>query len=191
MMQKTSRSLLGLAICLSLSFGAIACSSGPNDETNPTSSERPTSSHEHGSLIIEDAWVKAAEDGMSAAFAIIKNDSDVDVTITKASSSAATTIELHTTVLNSDGQMVMREVQDGFVIPARGKYLLEPGGNHFMLMQLTTPLNAGDSVSFTITLTNGLEQHFTAPVKDYAGANEQYETGGHEHGDHEHDGHGG
>jgi copper(I)-binding protein len=140
----------------------------------PAASASPTSS----GLRIADAWVKSAESGMSAAFGTLENGSDRDVRVVGATSSASPMIELHDTRPDDAGQMTMREKDGGFVVPAGGSYELAPGGNHIMLMGLEQPIAAGDSVDLTLTLDDGSEYAFTAPVKDYAGADETYEGDG-------------
>ncbi|MEZ3160491.1 copper chaperone PCu(A)C [Microbacterium sp. BWT-B31] len=126
-------------------------------------------------MTISDAWVKAADEGMSAAFGELTNSSDQDVTVTSATSEASSMLELHETVENDAGEMIMRPIEGGFVIPAGGTLHLEPGGNHIMLMDLTAPLAAGDEATFTLTFSDDSTYEFTAPVKDYSGANETYE----------------
>ncbi|WP_105035239.1 copper chaperone PCu(A)C [Cryobacterium aureum] len=127
------------------------------------------------SLTIADPWIKSAEMGMSAAFATLKNESDTDITVVSAESSAATTIELHETVEDDSGAMVMQQIEGGFIVPANGTYELAPGANHLMLRGLTAPLVAGVDSTFTLTLSDGSTVDFTAPAKDYSGANESYE----------------
>jgi copper(I)-binding protein len=129
------------------------------------------------SVTIEDGWVKSADEGMSAAFGTLVNDSDQEVTVLSAESSAATMLELHETVENEAGEMVMREIEGGFVIPAGGSIELAPGADHLMFMDLTAPLKAGDTVSVTLTFSDDSTYEFEAPVKDYSGANENYEDG--------------
>ncbi|WP_371202229.1 copper chaperone PCu(A)C [Microbacterium sp. BWT-B31] len=119
--------------------------------------------------------MKAADEGMSAAFGELTNSSDQDVTVTSATSEASSMLELHETVENDAGEMIMRPIEGGFVIPAGGTLHLEPGGNHIMLMDLTAPLAAGDEATFTLTFSDDSTYEFTAPVKDYSGANETYE----------------
>lgn len=126
------------------------------------------------SLSIDDAWVKSAEEGMSAAFGVLVNDGDDDLTVVSAASAASPMIELHETVANDSGEMVMQQKEGGFVVPAGGSLDLMPGGNHIMLMGLTAPLLAGDEVTFVLTLSDGSTFTFTAPAKDYEGANETY-----------------
>ena len=123
---------------------------------------------------IEDAWVKAADSGMSAAFGELENASGEDIVVVAASSEVSPMIELHETVADDAGEMVMQEVDGGFVIPAEGTSLLEPGGNHIMLMGLEQPMLAGEEVTFTLTFADDSTAEFTAPVKDYSGANENY-----------------
>lgn len=69
-----------------------------------------------------------------------------------------------------------------------------------MLMDLVEPLPAWEEVELTLSFEDGTELVVTATVKDFAGAQEEYEPegstasdgGGHEghHGPHSHEGHG-
>lgn len=128
-------------------------------------------------VAIEDGWVKSADTGMSAAFGTLVNDGAEDVTVVSAESPASSMLELHETVENEAGEMIMREIEGGFVIPAGGSIELAPGADHLMLMDLTAPLKAGDTVSMTLTFSDDSTYEFDAPVKDYSGANENYEEG--------------
>lgn len=128
-------------------------------------------------VTIGDAWVKSAESGMSAAFGELSNSGAADVTVVSATTAAASMVELHETVANDAGEMVMRPREGGFVIPAGGSFQLAPGANHIMLMGLTAALKAGEEVAVTLTFSDGSTYAFTAPVKDYSGANENYESG--------------
>ncbi|WP_454132299.1 copper chaperone PCu(A)C [Microbacterium lacticum] len=143
--------------------------------TSTQAAEQPVTAGE--AVTMSDAWVKSAESGMSAGFGELSNDSDQDITVVSASTDASPMIELHETVANDSGEMVMRQKDGGFVIPAGGTFDLEPGGNHIMLMGLTNPLEAGGDVTFTLTFSDHSTYEFTAPVKDYSGANENYQEG--------------
>ncbi|SIS14246.1 copper chaperone PCu(A)C [Microbacterium sp. RURRCA19A] len=122
-----------------------------------------------------DVWVKAADAGMSAGFGELRNDGDTDLTVVSATSPSTSAMELHETVQNESGQMVMRPVEGGFVIPAHGAITLEPGGDHLMFMDVTTPLRVGDETTITLTFSDDSTAEITAPVKEFAGANENYE----------------
>jgi len=163
----TSTLTTGLAASAALLLALTGCSA-----TSQDTAEADTGA---AGLSIEDAWVKAADSGMSAAFGTLENDSDQDVTIVRAESDVSPMMELHETVPNDAGEMVMQEKGGGFVVPAGGSYELAPGADHLMMMGLDAPVAAGDEVSFTLTLTDGSTYEFIAPAKDYSGANESYE----------------
>lgn len=176
---RTIRPAAALAAAVALALAG--CTSGAADDA-PAASH---STHISGAtLIVTDGWAKAAESGMTAAFGVLENTSDQDVTVISATSTAASAVELHETVVGGDGSMTMREREGGFPLPSLGTFALEPGGSHLMLMGLTRPLRAGDELEITIELSNGETHDLRLPVKDFAGANETYEgSGGADHGD--------
>lgn len=142
-----------------------------------------TAATEADSVTITDAWVKAADSGMSAAFGELENTGDSDAVIVSITSDASSMMELHEVVDDGSGSMVMQQRDGGFVVPAGGSLTLEPGGFHFMLMDLTAPLVAGEEATFTVTFEDGSTMDFTAPVKDFTGADENYNGGGMDMGD--------
>lgn len=167
----TTKTLPHLAAVVAISLLALT---GCAPENTPAeSTARPAGD----TVTIEDAWVKSAEEGMSAGFGTLVNSGVEDATVVSVTSEASNMLELHETVENEAGEMVMREKDGGFTIPAGGTLALEPGANHIMMMDLTGPLTAGSDVTFTLTFSDDSTFEFTAPVKDYAGANENYEGG--------------
>lgn len=100
------------------------------------------------------------------------SDDASSLTITGASSDAATAVELHEVVDD-----VMRPVEGGFTVPAGGSLMLAPGGYHLMFMGIPAPIAAGDDVNVTFTLSDGSELALTAVAKDFAGGNEDYDDG--------------
>ncbi|MDJ0324764.1 copper chaperone PCu(A)C [Cryobacterium sp. PH31-AA6] len=153
------------ALLLALT-GCAGAGSGPDD----TATTAPAAD----ALSVTDSWVKAADTGMSAAFGVLENSGRTDVIVVSAESPAAGMLELHETVVNDTGEMVMQRKENGFVVPADGSLELAPGGNHIMLMALTGPIKAGDEVTVTLTLSDGSTVDFTAAAKDFSGANETY-----------------
>ncbi|MDF2990443.1 MAG: uncharacterized protein K0S37_957 [Microbacterium sp.] len=137
----------------------------------------PTPAAQSASFASSDVWVKAADDAMTAGFGELSNTGDSDLTVVSATSPATSSMQLHETVPNEAGQMVMREVEGGFVIPAHGSIDLAPGGNHLMFMDVTSPLRAGDETTITLTFSDASTAEITAPIKEFAGANENYEGG--------------
>lgn len=134
----------------------------------------PADAPQEKALTIADPWVKASDEGMTSAFGILVNDGTDDLRIVSSESSMSTVVELHEVVM-TDGEMLMREKADGFVVPAGGEHLLEPGADHLMLMDLTAPIAPGDDVDFVLTLDDGSTFEFTAQAKDFAGGDEDYQ----------------
>ncbi|MEV5412207.1 copper chaperone PCu(A)C [Thermopolyspora sp. NPDC052614] len=166
-------SLLPFALAACGSAGSTTVSASPVAEQPTATSTLKTDTAPAAALTVTDPWVKAADKGMTAAFGTLVNNSDKDLTIVSATSSAAPKVELHE-MADQDGKMVMRQKEGGFVIPARGSHRLEPGGDHLMLMGVTDKVQPGDEVPFTLTFADGGTMTFTAVVKAFAGANEEY-----------------
>lgn len=164
-----TRTLAGIGAIALVAAALTGCASVAEPAETPASAA--------SAVDMSDAWVKSADSGMSAAFGQLTNDSDTDVTVVSAESAASSMLELHETVESESGEMVMRQIEGGFVIPADGSLDLAPGGDHIMLMDLTAPLVAGDEVTVTLTFSDDSTYEFIAPVKDYSGANENYEGG--------------
>lgn len=155
-------------LALSAALVMVGCSSA--DSASPT-----VSPDEADSLVIRDAWVQSADQGMSAAYGVIANETADDVTLVAASSAASEDVELHITVESESGEMVMREAEDGFTILAGAELVLEPGGNHLMLMGLNDPVEPGESVEFAVELSDGSTLEFVASARDYVASGEEYE----------------
>jgi copper(I)-binding protein len=97
------------------------------------------------------ARVSTMMSNSGAAFMIIENHGDSEDRLVSAASEVAEKVELHTHKDMGDGVMKMVEVEEGFVIPAHGKHMLERGGDHVMFLGLKQPLAHGDSVTVTLT----------------------------------------
>lgn len=165
-MSKLHRYKLFLSATL-VATALTACSpSAATDSTQP-----PTAAN---SVTVENAWVKASDGEMTPGFATLVNTSETQVDIVSVQTEAATSSELHETVQDASGAMVMRKIEGGFQIPAGQEFALEPAGNHLMLMELAQPLSPGQDVTFTLEFSDGSEMEFDAVVKDYAAANENY-----------------
>ncbi|MDT0330679.1 copper chaperone PCu(A)C [Nocardiopsis lambiniae] len=167
-----------LALTLTACGGGGAASTAP--ETAPEGTPSP-SGEQADAFSITDPWVKAvtAEDGMTGVFGEIANGSDAEIVIVSAGHPAAETVELHE-VVTEGADATMREIDGGFPVAPRGARTLEPGGDHIMLMGLTEDLEPGTEATVTVEFADGSTAAFTAPVKEYAGANEEYDGDGHE-----------
>lgn len=173
-----NRHIITTRLTVLLAAGALTLTGCTATTTSPTDTPAATSAASAGAAIaITDAWVKATDSGMTAAFGTLKNTSGHDVTVVSAATPVSSSVQLHETVADASGTMVMQEKKGGFVIPAGGTLALQPGGNHIMLMGLAAPLKAGDELPFTLTFADGSTDEFRASIKDYSGANENYGTG--------------
>ncbi|PDP88203.1 hypothetical protein CQJ94_06835 [Glycomyces fuscus] len=179
-------------LCLGLLL--TACGGSAEEGAAPAREAGETAATAADAFSVSDPWVKAvtAEEGMTGVFGVMANDSDEEITVVSADNDAAGMVELHE-VVSEGTDATMREKEGGFPIPAGGSSTLEPGGDHIMLMELTEDLEPGAEATVTVEFSDGSTAEFTAAVKEYAGANEEYggdAEGGHgeEHGD---DGHGG
>lgn len=167
---------IGAGALLLAGCGSSAESTAADATTSPTGSATASAAQSECPLNIDEAWVKAAEAGMTGAFAAIDNNSDRPVTITAAETAAAAMTELHQTV-DVNGTPTMQQVSS-FDVPADGQLTLEPGADHLMLMQLTGPIKAGDDVSITLTCKDAGTITFDAQARTYEGGNETYSPSG-------------
>ncbi len=104
---------------------------------------------ELGALRLVNPWTRAAGQGMQGGgFFVIRNTGATPDKLLAATSPAAGRLELHTHVRDGD-VMRMRPVAD-IPVPANGEVTLQPGGLHLMLIGLTQPMNAGQSVPVTL-----------------------------------------
>lgn len=145
---------------------------------------------------VVDAWAKAADGGATAVFGTVTNPGDEPLRLVGARSAAAARVELHTTATGSDGSATMHAVPS-LEVPAHGTLALGPGGDHLMLLDLVDPLEPGEEVTVVLELEDGSTLELLAPVKEYAGAQEDYDevehaAPGHDHPERaeaEHEGH--
>lgn len=161
--------LSGAALAASLLLAG--CSSAPESAGAAQSAE--TTGIE-SSFELADGWAKAG-DGMTGVFGTLTNTGSEDLNLVSVDSPAAGMIELHETV-TTGANATMREKEGGFVIPAGGTFELVPGGDHIMFMDLPKPLLAGDEVELTLTFSDGESVEMSVLVKDYEGAQENYEN---------------
>ena len=166
------------AAVVTAAFVAVAssmagCSSESATATSPDDESASTSSAE---LTMVDPWVKAADTGMTAAFGTLVNDGDADVTVVSATSDVTPDMELHETVAGGDGAMAMQPKTGGFVVPAGESHVLEPGGDHLMIMDLTRPVVPGEDVTITLDLDDDTTMDVVATAKEFSGADEEYQA---------------
>lgn len=142
----------------------------------------PTEQHTMSAEVsIHDQWTAATEDNMAAVFGTLVNDGQHEARIVSGSSPAAARVEVHE-VVGSPGSKTMRPKDGGIVLPAGGSHELTPGGDHLMLMDLTAPLSPGADIELTVQFEDGSTLPVTVQVRDFAGADENYQPAHQGHG---------
>lgn len=117
---------------------------------------------------IDGAYARASIPNVpnSAAFFVIKNNSDKDIAITSANSDIAEKNELHTHI--KENQMLKMIKIEKLVVPAKSSLELKSGGDHVMLIGLKKELKAGDEISLELSFSDGDKKSIKVPVKDLA-----------------------
>jgi len=125
-------------------------------------------------------WVKSSDvsvvGGMSAVYGTLTNNSDKDITLIGGTTSVANIVEVHQMMM-MDSEMKMQKIDGGLVIPAGQTVLLEPGGNHLMLMDLVSDVLAGDQITVTFRFDGSADvvvDRMTA--KPSVGGDEEYHS---------------
>jgi copper(I)-binding protein len=114
-------------------------------------------------IAIEAPWTRAAgQGGQGAGYLTIRNAGPAD-RLLGASTPAAARLELHN--VERDGEVMrMREVT-AIPVPARGSVTLQPGGLHLMLIGLTAPLVAGETIPVTLRFERAGEMRVMLAVQ--------------------------
>ena len=128
-----------------------------------------------------DLWIKSSEmsteGGMTAVYGTLMNNSDEDITLVGGMTEVAAVVEVHEMAMIG-GEMKMQEIDGGLVIPAGASIVLEPGGNHLMLMMLTEDITAGEEVSVTFDFDGAEDLTISGIVaKPAEGGDEEYHSG--------------
>jgi len=103
-----------------------------------------------GDIQIHAAWSRATAPGQANGMADITLTSKQAATLVGVSSTAAKSTEMHS-MSHSDGMMKMREVK-AIELPANEAFNFNENGYHLMLIGLSNPLIAGDSVPLRLRI---------------------------------------
>lgn len=106
----------------------------------------PVAAVAHDGVHINDAYLRSANPKTAAAFMQLENHADRDCRLIGVSTDAAERAELHTH-RDEGGVMKMVKVEEGFTVPAGGTHQLQRGGDHVMLMGLTSALTDGQTIT--------------------------------------------
>ena len=123
-----------------------------------------------GDITATDVWVRQPAEGQSAsaAYGMITNGGDTDITLVGGAVPFDATVEIHETLMDDEGTMQMQEREDGFVIAAGATFTLEPGGPHIMMLDID-PADFVDEVEVTMIFDDGTELVVVAPIRSLDG----------------------
>ena len=115
-------------------------------------------------LKVSGAWVRAV-DGMpmTAGYFSVENPNSVPDRLLSASATGAASVTLHQTKI-VQGVAHMVEAQAGLVVPAHGRLVFAPGGNHLMIDGLKTGLKPGQAFSILLKFEQGGLMTVSFPV---------------------------
>jgi periplasmic copper chaperone A len=99
-----------------------------------------------------------------AAFMVLENHSDQDDRLIGAFSRIAGSVGLHTHIKGEDGLVSMREVPEGFAVPAGQDHAMSRGGDHLMFVDLTEVPADGGTVPVTLVFEKAGEVTIDIPV---------------------------
>jgi len=147
-----SRALTALALA-ALAASLVACSRDGADSAGEAAA----------TVQVADALCRPTPNGRHSTGCYLTLTAAADDRLTAVSSPVAGRVEIHESRVESN-MMMMRELKEGLPLPAGEAVELKPGGNHIMLMAVTEPLKAGDTVALTLTFASAPPLEVTAAV---------------------------
>lgn len=167
--RRTFRGLFAVTAVLALTL--VGCTTQTSADTS-ASGDNVTMADQ---VTVTGAYIKEPSmPEMTGMFGEIVNEGSSEIVLVGGSSGVAGMVEVHE--VTTEGQM--QAIAGGLAIPAGTTSVLEPGGNHIMLMKLSKTLAVGEEVTVTLTFKDGSSLQVTAPVKTVAGGDESYDESG-------------
>ena len=122
---------------------------------------------------VQDGWVRETPPGakVSAAYMTLVNATAQPAHLRSVSVAQAERAEIHTMFMQ-DGMMRMRQLENGLEVPARSQAELKAGGDHLMLMGLTSALTSDMQISVELTFGDGSSQTVQLPVRSATAASD-------------------
>lgn len=134
-----------------------------------------------GDLVIDQAWARPTIGAMKtgAAYMTIANNGTEPDQLVAVSGEVADRVELHTHLMEG-GVVKMRPV-DAIEVAPGAPTVLQPGGNHVMLIGLQAPLKEGDGFTLTLEFARAgkvaVEVSVGMPMGGGAGGGMQHQHG--------------
>ena len=125
---------------------------------------------------VADALCRPTPNGRDVTGCYLTLTSSTNDRLVSVATPAAASGQIHE-MKTEGGVMMMAELKEGLPLPAGEAVALKPGGNHIMLIGVTAPLKAGDTVSLSLTFEHAAAQDVQAKVGQPAPAAQGH--GGH------------
>ncbi|WP_395945067.1 copper chaperone PCu(A)C [Brevundimonas sp.] len=127
-------------------------------------------------VTVADAWCRPSPNGAKAGGCYVTLTAATDDRLTGGSTPRAGDLQIHE-MKTENGMMKMGQLAEGLPLAAGETTALAPGGNHLMLIGLTAPLIAGETVPITL-------QFASAPAVTVEAQVRQPPMAGMDHGAH-------
>ena len=115
-------------------------------------------------VAVTDAWCRPTPNGAQAGGCYVTLLASTDDRLVGGSTPAAAQFQVHEMSM-ADGVMRMGELKDGLALPAGKSVALAPGAEHIMLIGLTQPLVAGQTVPLTLKFASAPEVTVQAEIR--------------------------
>lgn len=121
-------------------------------------------------LELQDAWIRWVPSVVpnTALYGVLVNHGAVPVALIGGATPAAKMCKPMTTVKQDTGSpsgpVITMEPVEALSVPAHGTLMLEPGGDHLMVMGLAVPLRLGTEVQLTLRFDGAAPLTVTVPV---------------------------
>jgi periplasmic copper chaperone A len=114
-------------------------------------------------VTVSEPWARATVAGQKASGAYMQLTSATNAALVAVASPVAKIVEIHEMKMEA-GVMKMSAVEK-LPLPAGTPVVLKPGGYHVMLMDLTRPLQQGESIPLTLTVADAAGRTQTIEVR--------------------------
>ena len=118
-----------------------------------------------GLTISQTIAVEPVLDDVAALYLTIRNGGAEEDTLVAVQTAIAGRAEIHDQV--RDGEMVHMRPREQVIVPADDAVVFAPGGLHVMLMELTAPIVAGDTLVVDFLFARGGSLTARVPVVSY------------------------
>jgi copper(I)-binding protein len=122
-------------------------------------------------ISFENAWIRLVPPSSEITGAYVKIvNANLEDQLISAKSSISESVEIHS-MIEKDGMMMMRHLENGIALQAGEISILRPGGNHLMLIGLQKSLSLNDKVLIELEFEKQGRKQITFEVKEASGMN--------------------